>query len=264
MYFQILGLILIVEGDIMARPVKKKIVSYEPDSISFGPLDYDNSLITEEVHMLLEELETIRLIDYLGLNQEECAKKMNVARTTVQAVYQSARRKLASALINGNRLIINGGSYELKNRYKKEEKEGNLMRIAVTFENGNIFQHFGHTESFKLYDCEDGRVVKSEVVPTNGQGHGALAGFLVENKVDALICGGIGGGAKNALSFRGIKLYAGVSGDCDKAVEALLNNTLEYSTDANCSHHEHEHGEGNSCGEHSCGNHSHEGGCGCH
>ena len=247
----------------MARPIKKKIISYEPDSISFGPLDYDSSLITEEVEMLHEELEVIRLIDYLGLNQEECAKRMNVARTTAQALYQAARRKLADALINGNRLIIRGGSYELNNKYKIEKKEGNLMRIAVTYENGNIFQHFGHTESFKLYDVDGGKVVSSVVVPTNGQGHGALAGFLVENKVDALICGGIGGGAKNALSFRGIKLYAGVSGDCDKAVEALLNNTLAYSTDANCDHHDHEHGEGHTCGEHGCGGH-HEGGCGCH
>ena len=83
------------------------------------------------------------------------------------------------------------------------------MKIAVTYENGQVFQHFGHTEQFKLYEVEDGRVVSSQVVDTNGSGHGALAGFLREYGVDALICGGIGGGARNALAQAGIQLYPG-------------------------------------------------------
>ena len=259
--------IVLIEGsDNMARPTKKKIISYEPDSISFGPLDYDSSLIDTEVTLLYEELECIRLIDYLGLNQEECAKRMQVARTTVQAVYQSARRKISEALINGYRLVINGGSYELKEKRTIKRKEDNKMKIAVTFDNGNIFQHFGHTEAFKVYDVCDNKVVGSAVVPTNGQGHGALAGFLSGCKADALICGGIGGGAINALSQIGIKIYAGVSGECDKAVEALLNGTLEYSTSANCDHHDHNHGEGHTCGEHGCGGHNHgeDHECHCH
>ena len=96
------------------------------------------------------------------------------------------------------------------------------MRIAVTYENGQVFQHFGHSEQFKVYDVEDGKVVKSEVIGTNGQGHGALAGFLLQGNVDVLICGGIGGGAQAALSAAGIRLYGGVTGDADAAVEALL------------------------------------------
>ena len=70
------------------------------------------------------------------------------------------------------------------------------MRIAVTYENGEIFQHFGHTEQFKIYDVEDGKIISSEVVDAGGSGHGALAGVLSALKVDALICGGIGGGAQ--------------------------------------------------------------------
>ena len=70
------------------------------------------------------------------------------------------------------------------------------MKIAVTYENGTIFQHFGHTEQFKLYEVEDGNIWKEEVVDTNGSGHGALAGFLEGHQVDTLICGGIGGGAR--------------------------------------------------------------------
>ncbi len=81
-------------------------------------------------------------------------------------------------------------------------KGDNNMKIAVTYNEGEIFQHFGHSEKFKLYDVEDGKIVSSEVVDTNGSGHGALAGFLKDKNVNVLICGGIGGGAKNALSFK--------------------------------------------------------------
>lgn len=127
------------------------------------------------------------------------------------------------------------------------------MRIAVTYENGQIFQHFGHTEQFKVYDVEDGKVVASEVVSTNGSGHGALAGVLNALHADVLICGGIGGGAQMALASAGIQLFGGVSGDADQAVEALLAGTLVFNPNVQCNHHgEHHHHEGG-CGEHGCG-----------
>lgn len=125
------------------------------------------------------------------------------------------------------------------------------MRIAVTYENGQVYQHFGHTEQFKVYDVEDGKVVSSQVVGTNGQGHGALAQVLTGLQADILICGGIGGGAQNALASAGIQLYGGVTGDADAAVEALLAGNLAYIPDIQCSHHEGEH----HCGEH--GDHHH-------
>lgn len=128
------------------------------------------------------------------------------------------------------------------------------MRIAVTYENGQIFQHFGHTSQFKIYQILDGKVVASTVVDTNGNGHGALAELLKSLEVDALICGGIGGGAQLALAERGIAILGGVQGDADSAIEALLSNTLEFSSEANCDHHGHE--EGHSCGNHHCGSHS--------
>lgn len=142
------------------------------------------------------------------------------------------------------------------------------MKIAVTYENGQIFQHFGHTEEFKVYEVEDGKVVKSEVMGSNGSGHGALAGLLFNSGVDVLICGGIGGGAQNALAQAGIKLYGGVSGSADAAVEALLAGKLDYNPNVKCNHHDHEHGEGHSCGSHeeghSCGNHGDGHSCGGH
>ena len=133
------------------------------------------------------------------------------------------------------------------------------MKIAVTYENEQIFQHFGHTEQFKLYEVEDGKILSSGVIDTNGQGHGALAGLLSSLSADALICGGIGGGAQMALVEAGIKLYGGVSGSCDEAVKALIGGKLGYNPNIRCDHHDHEHGEGgHNCGSHGCGKH------GCH
>lgn len=133
------------------------------------------------------------------------------------------------------------------------------MKIAVTYENGNVFQHFGHTEQFKLYETEDGKVIRSEIVSTEGQGHGALSGFLARNGVKTVICGGIGGGAQIALSNAGIALYAGITGNTDKAVESLLAGTLPHNASANCSHHEHGHSEaGHKCGDHGCGGDCHD------
>lgn len=129
------------------------------------------------------------------------------------------------------------------------------MKIAVTYEAGQVFQHFGHTQAFKVYEVVDGKVVSSAVVDTNGTGHGALAGLLGGLNADVLICGGIGGGAQAALTAAGIRWYGGVSGDADEAVEALLAGTLEYNPSVRCNHHDH-HGEGHTCGSHGCGNHS--------
>ena len=128
------------------------------------------------------------------------------------------------------------------------------MKIAVTYDNGNIFQHFGKTENFKVYEVEDNQVVSSEVIGSNGTGHGALAGLLSEQGVDVLIPGGIGGGAQAALAEAGVERCSGAEGDVDAAVEAYLNGTLT-SAGATCDHHDHE--EGHSCGGH-CGSHEEE------
>lgn len=128
------------------------------------------------------------------------------------------------------------------------------MRIAVTYENGKIFQHFGHTEHFKVYDVEDGKIIKSEIIDTNGSGHGALAGMLSAMKADVVICGGIGGGAQAALAENGIKLFGGASGDADEAVNAFVAGSLSYNPDVHCEHHDGEHGgKTHTCGEHGCG-----------
>ena len=136
------------------------------------------------------------------------------------------------------------------------------MKIAATYDNGSIFQHFGKTEFFKVYEVEDNKIVSSEVIGSNGTGHGALAGLLAERGIQVLICGGIGGGAQAALAEAGIELCSGAQGDADAAVEAYLKGELE-STGVNCDHH---HEEGHSCGNHeeghSCGGHEEGHSCG--
>ena len=125
------------------------------------------------------------------------------------------------------------------------------MKLAVTFKDNQVFQHFGHSEQFKIYEVENQKVVESKVISTNGSGHGALATLLKDKGVDALICGGIGVGAKAALAQAGIKLFGGVSGAADECVQELLQGTLNYNPEVACSHHE-AHGA-----EHNCESHEH-------
>lgn len=126
------------------------------------------------------------------------------------------------------------------------------MKIAVTYENGETFQHFGHCENFKIYETADQKVLSSQVVSAAGSGHGALAGFLQQHGVETLICGGIGGGARTALADAGIQIYPGVTGNADECVNALLNNSLSYDPDTMCSHH-HEGGHSCKADKHGCG-----------
>ncbi len=134
------------------------------------------------------------------------------------------------------------------------------MKIAVTYQNGQIFQHFGHTEQFKIYEIDNKEIKNAVVMDTMGSGHGALAGFLKALGVDILICGGIGGGARMALQQAGIQLFGGVSGNADDAVKAFLGDVLVFNPDVKCDHHDHHEG-GHDCGNHGCGNHNCGGGC---
>ncbi|SEA76550.1 Predicted DNA-binding protein, UPF0251 family [Oribacterium sp. KHPX15] len=243
----------------MPRPPKCRRIQRFPDYWIFSPNDSDFA-VTDTVFLTLDEYEVIRLIDYLGLNQEDAAKQLLVARTTVTAIYDSARKKIADGIINGKRIMFQGGMYRVETgleNLKMHEKGNDVMRIAVTYDNGEIFQHFGHTEQFKIYDVENGLVTNENVVNTNGQGHGALVGVLAQGAVDVLICGGIGGGAQMALNEAGIELYAGNIGSADDAVKKLLDGSLQKVGNATCDHH---HGNDHKCGDagnHECGgNHS--------
>ena len=293
----------------MPRPPRCRRICSAPRVERFCPCDVAESA---PILLTLDEYEVIRLVDLKQQTHEQCAAQMDISRSTVQEIYENARRKLAACLVYGKPLHITGGNVRIcsgqEQRFESCDHAGQddtsgtpgvgsagkddtggtpgvgsacgssgksgtcctsgltsdhkgdiIMRIAVSYENGQIFQHFGHTAQFKIYDVANGEIVRAEVVDTNGSGHGALAGFLMQLGVDALICGGIGGGAQMALAEVGIRLFGGVSGDADAAVNALIAGNLGYNPDVHCDHHDHEHGEGeHSCGSHGCGNH------GCH
>ncbi len=259
----------------MARPTKCRRVCHYPEILEFSP---NGGSAGEPIVMTIDEFEAIRLIDREGLSQEECGVQLGVGRTTAQKIYESARQKLADTLVLGCTLKIEGGDFSLCNGnvgycYKencikrqiqaeyKMDKGENIMRIAVTYENGSIFQHFGHTEQFKVYDVENGEIVNESVIDSNGAGHGALADMLSAINTDVLICGGIGGGAQMALAKANIKFYGGVSGNADEAVKAYIAGNLEFNPDVHCNHHDHEHGgEEHTCGKNGCGH----GDCGNH
>ena len=196
----------------MARPCRQRRIMRFPDHWLFSAEDSEKK--DDGNIMTLDEYEAVRLIDYEGLTQEQCAEYMNVGRTTVTAIYDSARRKLASLIVDGKRLRISGGVYVVTSGKNSvmEKKGEETMRIAVTYEDGQVFQHFGHTRTFKLYDVNEGKIVGEQIIESDGPGHGYLAGVLKEAQADLLICGGIGMGARNALAEAGIELFAGVSG----------------------------------------------------
>lgn len=257
------------------RPVKSRRVCAYPRTLEFYPADGASE--KPPILLAVDEYEVLRLIDSEGLSQEDCAARMQIARTTVQRIYGSARKKLADCIVGGRALRIGGGDFRLcggqgrervcegcrvrlcYEQHRKEKGEA-TMRIAITYENGQVFQHFGHTAHFKLYDVEDGRILSSEVVDTNGSGHGTLAGILQALRADVLICGGIGGGAQSALAAAGIRLCGGVTGDADAAAEAFAAGRLAHDPNVKCSHHHHSHGKDHVCGEHGCG----QGHCGGH
>ena len=258
----------------MPRPVKCRKVCHFPNVLEFFPADDTEKKVP--IVLTVDEYETIRLLDKKGYSQEQCAESMQIARTTVQRIYEIARKKIADALIDGHPLRIEGGDFricdgqssncslggcykqEIYQKYAAEKGEG-IMRIAVTYENGQIFQHFGHSESFKIYETEGNNIVRAEVIGTDGAGHSALAAVLKDKGVDVLICGGIGNGAVTALSEAGIDVYSGADGEADAAVEAYLNGDLT-SAGVNCDHH-HDHEDGHGCGH--CGSHEdEESGCG--
>ena len=254
----------------MARPVRCRRICFEPKYDSFAPYGAENM---EQILLTVDEFEAVRLIDYEKRNHEQCARQMGISRTTVTEMYEKARTKIADCIVNGRMLCISGGNYALcdgsawrccgkkcdRAEYAAEtvgkRKEDRIMKIAVTYENGDVFQHFGHTEQFKVYDIKDGRIAGAQVMDTDGSGHGAIAGMLSAWEVDTLICGGIGAGAQTALTEAGIRFYGGVSGSADEAVEALLAGKLAFDPDVHCDHHGHDHHHGNGhCGEdkHGC------------
>jgi predicted DNA-binding protein (UPF0251 family)/predicted Fe-Mo cluster-binding NifX family protein len=237
----------------MPRPILLKSIRGEPNARSFIAGDERIPREGPSITLNLEEWECLRLVDYQSLDQDEAAKSMEVSRQTLQNLLRSARQKVARALVEVLPLYIRDGHY----KFTKKESEPKInrseeMKIAVTCFQDEVFAHFGRTPEFAVFQTENGKIVKEERVAAPAEGHGALAGFLLSQNVDTLICGGIGGGANNALRTAGIEVFAGATGKVREQVESLLAGHLPKTGEANCDHSDNEHGN------------DHEGDCGHH
>ncbi len=126
------------------------------------------------------------------------------------------------------------------------------MKIAVTSENGEIYQHFGHTPEFTIFEIESGKILSETVMKTGDSGHGALADLLGKHSIEALVCGGIGGGAIQALANLGIAVIGGASGNVRKCVEGLIDGTLEVNPNYHCNCGGHHHDDGHECRHGNC------------
>ena len=235
----------------MSRRKKCRRICAEPRYWQFESID-SGSL--EKVVLTVDEYEVIRLLDYEKLTQEECAKRMDIARTTVTEMYDRARSKIADGIVNGKKLQIAGGNYmvygeqdlsgnneECRTTYSKRKREGGCqMKIALPCMGTEIWQHFGHCENFMVYDVENGKIIREESVANPGHRPGFLPNFLADMGVEVVIAGGMGGGAVDIFNERQVEVVVGASGDAKKAVISYLNGELQ-TTGEVC--HEHEHAD---------------------
>ena len=246
----------------MPRPEKQRRIC--PLS---GERRFDTEGNAPALTIRADELEALRLCDLEELSQTEAALRMGISRGTLQRLLYSAHRQIAFALVRGRSIHLDpptesrcaqaGGCGKTcrfcrKNR-KTTKRGGKNMIIALTSSNGEVFQHFGHTPEFTIYETKGGELLGPRVVPTGEKGHGALADILDALGVEVLICGGIGGGAQMALDEIGVKVVGGASGKVADVVAAFLKGELEVNPDFRCHHHDHD--AGHKCGEHGCGEH---------
>lgn len=234
----------------MARKIARKRIGAKPIAKEFKPIiekSIDPIICEKDTKLSLdiEEWEAMRLVDYLNVERIKAANAMGISRQTINLLLKSARTKIARALVEGLSLSIehnlNADFVLHDNRFLGRRKD---MKVAVTHEQGKIFEHFGRTQEFEIFNVEKGEIIESNIIGAPAEGHGAIVGFLNKQGVDVLICGGIGPGAVNSLKESGIAIYAGASGDVRVQVEAFLKGQLPEKGEANCNHH---HEGGHSC-----------------
>lgn len=230
----------------MSRPQKCRRICAEPRFRKFAPAGTKGG---GTICMSTDEYEVFRLVDYEKKTHEECAKQMDISRTTVTEIYDSARKKIADFLVNGCELEITGGNYRICDgsacccgRCRRDfecsvistaeagkcEKPEGSVRVAVCWQAGQIFPHFGQSPRIELCDTAEGRVTARTLIDTSGSVRGALPEVLKGLRVDKIICGGIGAGAVKALGESGIEVLSGVSGSADEAVDSWLKGSLSY------------------------------------
>lgn len=248
----------------MPRKPSPKIIRSAPTVTRLGPAKV-NSVDSSLIILDMEEWEALRLVDYAGMDQKTASESMGISRQSVQTLLASGRAKLSRMVVEGLALkIADTNIVAIKPNIQKTERK-HIMKIAVTAQHTEVFPHFGRTPEFYIVEAEDGKIVSEKIIAAPAEGHGALVAFLVEQGVDTLICGGIGGGAVNGLRANNIQVFSGASGPVKQQVLSLLAGLLPQTGDANCDHHDHEEnchghqhgqkhggGHGHGHGEHKC------------
>lgn len=237
----------------MPRKTCLKIIRSNPPVKSFLPSHGECAPGQHDVSLLLEEWEALRLVDYAGMEQRQAALSMGISRQSVQMLVSSGRAKIARAIVEGLPLNITGTLDNTIYLPLQQDERVRSMHIAVAAHHTEVFPHFGRTPEFYMVTAEDGKITNEAILPAPAEGHGALVGFLVQQGVDTVICGGIGAGAINGLRSAGIRVYAGASGSAKEQVLSLLSGVLPLQGEANCEHHEgheHHHNHGQGCSHH--------------
>jgi len=228
------------KGKVVARPIKWRNVCSLPKSSKFGPLDCKRE---DEIIMSVDEYEAIRLIDLEGFNQEECAKQMNIARSTVQGIYISARKKLAESLVNGKTLFIKGGEYKLCDglgggcgkgcRKKKFKQERMKMKIAIPVDEKNIdakvASSFGRATYFLIYDVtsKSESFVENEALQSKGGAGIKAAQTIVDSGAGILLTPRLGENAADVVQGAEIKIYKTTDGSAKENINAFIDGKLD-------------------------------------
>lgn len=237
------------------RPTKFRKVCCMPDYKKFGPLDNKNCK-NKSICLFIDELETIRLIDFEGLSQEKCAEQMGVARTTVQGIYVSARKKIADSLINGKKLLIDGGSYVICNRVKnpcgkvcknfKNERGYCMKKIAIACDGEILSQHFGKTPEFRIYKIENQNYELVDKFVNEGYTCHDLPSILKQIGIEALVVGGMGANPENRLKEMDIEVFLVKADKVENIIKKLASGDL-ISNLSTCREHDHKDESGSCC-----------------
>ncbi|MFC4666157.1 DUF134 domain-containing protein [Falsiporphyromonas endometrii] len=233
----------------MARPKQCRYVSSPPIVDGFRPVGCFRRGLRETL-LTYDEFETLRLADYLGMQQDEAAEQMNVSRPTFTRIYDAARKKVAHALVEGRTLNIDGGHVTFKS---VKIKNDTMKKIAIPTEQGKLFGHFGRATHVTIISLENNKIVSTQSLETPKHEHGSLPKFLKENGVSDVIVNSIGQGAVNFLVKYGIEIHQGAPLEpVMDIVQQFLDGTIVYG-EGQCNHHEHHHEHGKEEGHECCG-----------
>ncbi|MCR5130137.1 MAG: DUF134 domain-containing protein, partial [Prevotella sp.] len=248
----------------MGRNKQLRQVNSTPKAAGFRPFGRRSGK-DAHVELLFDEYESLRLLDYEGKQQMEAAEVMKISRPTLTRIYMEARRKIATAIVEGRKIIITGGNQDFES-YQTKKTNIIMMnqKIAIPTKDGVLFPHFGKAPQVTIVSVVEGKVTETVVFQAPEHEHGAMPRFIASHRCTDVLCGGLGGGAVNLLNQLGIQVHAGAPEiPVQELLAQYLGGTITYG-DGTCHHdgcgdhhHHHEHGEGKGEGNGGCHGHGH-------